>query len=52
MKVKAIEFEMLQDNCKHCANVDECGEDDNFSGECNQAECPVWNDLDSCEIER
>ena len=50
-KMKAIEFEILQDNCKHCKNIDECIEADNFSGKCEKTECPIWNDLDSCEID-
>ncbi len=51
MRTRAIEFEILQDNCKHCENRDECVEGDNFAGKCEQAECPIWNELDNCEVE-
>jgi len=50
MSYKAIEFDLLMDVCKHNSDG-KCSDEDNFSGDCHHAECPVWNDLTNSEIE-
>lgn len=48
---KRISFETLQEICMHRTNIEECTEQNNFSGECNCSECPIWNELSSSETE-
>ena len=51
MKVKAINFDILSENCKYKDQTDACSEEDNFSCVCNNSECPIWNDLVNSEVE-
>lgn len=51
MIVKAIEFETLEEACKHKDKYDECTEDDNYSGKCSCTECPIWNELESSAVD-
>ena len=51
MEIKSIEFDMLKDVCKYNKEEEECQEDDNISGCCECAECPIWNDLVCSEME-
>ena len=51
MKVKAICFEMLSENCKYKDETTGCSEEDNFSAVCDNSECPIWNDLVNSEVE-
>lgn len=46
MESKNIDFEKLSDVCKYRSKRNECSEDDNISGECNENECPIWGDLE------
>jgi len=48
---KVIEFETIQEICLHKNENLECDEENNYSGECNCSECPVWNDLINGEVE-
>lgn len=41
---KKITFEILREFCKHRCG-ENCDEEDNFSGMCNESECPIWNEL-------
>lgn len=53
MTLKAIDFEELQDICKHRSECGmECSDDDNFSSECDSTECPIWTELLNSELEK
>jgi len=51
MSVRKIDFETLRNMCKHRDEEDICSEPDNYSGECDCSECPVWNDLSNGDSE-
>jgi len=50
MTLKAIDFEALMACCKHKEDT-ECSEEDNYSCQCENEECPIWSELKSAEIE-
>jgi len=50
MSAKAIEFETIKEICRH-KNGKKCSEEDNITGICDRAECPIWCDLTTSDIE-
>jgi len=46
MESKSIEFEALQEVCKYRSKCGrKCSEEDNFTGQCEDCECAIWQEL-------
>jgi len=47
MESRAIEFEALIEICKYRSNCGrKCSEDDNFTGHCEENDCPIWGEME------